>query len=151
MANELDGMLTESERRIVKLRDELRLEEMFRDRLTERCRQHRPRVRLTPEALAATDEREVETSSRKGGHRPAGAVVAGSLISRLIGILKAESRPMDIEEITKKVQAQGFSTTAKSCLRIAVSSQLSHGVTNGILVRPQTGVYAIKPDSNTTQ
>lgn len=136
MATELDELLADIEAAIARLHDELRLEERMRERVlkrrNERAGQPIPHIPPVVEAR---------------GHRLAGTMVEGSLISRIIGILHAANRPMKAKEIAIKLKTQGFTTTAKSGLNIAISSQLSHACKAGKLDRVGHGKYAIKPET----
>jgi len=140
MATELDGLLTRTEAKIAKLRDELRIEERVRERILEECGNHRPRVRMNPEAAGET------LPAGSGGARPVDSVIEGSLVSRIIGVLEAVGRPMKAKEISARVKEQGFATTAKAGLKGAVASQLSRGFKTGRFIRKGRGRYALKSD-----
>jgi hypothetical protein len=133
MQIEIDLLLARCDETIAKLKDDLRLEERLRQRLLE--------IKGVP-TLPQAGSPEKNPGGGNGGYRPAGKTVSGSLLSHVIEVMRGEGRQMRAREIAGRVEARGYTTTAKGGLKIAVSTVLAHN--QGKLFRKiEPGVYTL--------
>lgn len=141
MQVDIDQLLAQCDGTISKLMDDLRLEERLRQRLLEMKGGF-----VLPQAQPLLPGAPV-TNSSNGGHRPAGTVVSGSLLSHVMEVMRAEGRQMRAREIAERVEARGYATSAKGGLKIAVSTLLAHD--GGKLFRKiEPGVYVFKGETS---
>jgi hypothetical protein len=144
MQVDINSLIARCDQAISKLKDDLRLEERLRQRLLEI---EDGSVSLAGETLSS---RSPVSSGGNGGHRPAGTVVSGSLLSHVIEVMRTEGRNMRAREIAERVEARGYTTNAKGGLKIAVSTVLAH---NGgkVFRKIEPGVYALKEETTESQ
>lgn len=146
MQSELDVLLARTEESIAKLKDQLRVEELLRERLMEIKGQMRasPPIRmLLPSATHVFHEAAETGQKSHDGHKTSVAIVNGSLMSHMVAVLEEEGRGMKAREIAERVKARGYDTDAKGGLPVAVSTSLAHGQ-GKVFQKVGYGVYDLK-------
>ena len=139
----IQSMREKCRARVSELRHDLEVELGVLKRLDEEASAEHEHQNPQTESITAT----LKMSTRRGGRRPRGTLVPGSLMHRIQEVLKASDSPMRAPEIANRLTADGFKTEASAGLAVAVSSALAHA-SGRLFRRIGPGTYTIKrPES----